>query len=113
MSSATWTGRADNRSVTTELTARLAALSAQENFEHLRRMAQQLKDAPAAAKNLMQQGLNILGGLSGAVLDRTATVAVQNKKPLADTTLAVVADATSVRPESTPRGRIIAPTRTV
>ncbi len=79
MSAATWTGRADNRSVRAEQQARLAAQSAHENFEHLRRVAQQLASrVPPAANALMKQGLGILSGLSSAALDRPGNVVAQN-----------------------------------
>lgn len=95
MSAATWTGRADNRSVRAEQQARLAATSAQENFEHLRRMTQQLASrVPPAANALMKQGLGILNGLSSAVLERPG---VAQPQATVKTTPVAVATAEPVR----------------
>lgn len=54
-----------------------------------------------------------VGDLAAAAAARKKLQAAAAPRQVVDARLEVVADATSVRPESTPRGRIIAPTRTV
>lgn len=75
MTSATWTGRADTRSVTKERDVATAGKAASDHFELLRRQsAVWARGADATGRNLMQQGLGILNGLAPAVFDRTGNV---------------------------------------
>lgn len=72
---ATWTGRADTRSVTAETTAAMAARIAGENFAYLQRQAAAwTRGMDATGRGLLQQGLGVLNGLSGAVLDPKGAV---------------------------------------